>query len=119
MKTIKERAFCGYSQMTTVNLGEGREEISVGTFGECTTLHEMFIPHTVRTINDAAFYRCTLGRGLEVIGGDAFSGCTSLHEISIPPAVKNIEMRAFYGCSQLVIVNGEEGLEELGEGGIW
>jgi hypothetical protein len=73
-----------------VSLGEGLEEIGMGEFSECTSLHEILIPPAVKEIRGETFAGCsqltvvTFGKGLEEIA-DAFPECSSLHEISIAP----------------------------------
>jgi hypothetical protein len=91
----------------------------------CTSLHEILIPHAVKTIKDGSFCWCTqimssvvLGEGLEEIGVKAFNECTSLHEITISHAVTRIKYGAFGCCSRLNIVNLGEGVEENWAGGI-
>jgi hypothetical protein len=80
-----------------VNLGDGLEEIGEAAFRECTSLHEILIPHAISAINtikDYAFFDCSqlitviLDARLEEMGVNAFRECTLLHEILIPKAVK-------------------------------
>ena len=59
VKTIKDKAFLGRYQLTTVVLGEGLEEIGAGAFCECTSLREIKIPPAVKAIKDRAFIRCS------------------------------------------------------------
>jgi hypothetical protein len=104
-----------------VNLGEGLEEIGAGAFRECSTLHEITIPPTVKAIKDGSFSHCfqimiaNLGEGLEEIGEYA-DLCASLHEISITRAVEAIKDYEFGRCNELTIVILGEELEEIGEG---
>jgi hypothetical protein len=42
-----------------VILGEGLEEIGEAAFGECISLHEIFIPPAVTVIEDSAFQSCS------------------------------------------------------------
>ncbi len=90
------------------------------SFLECTTLHEITLPPSVKVIKGDAFCRCSqltifiLGQGLEEIEDGEFSKCTWLHEITIPPAVKVIKGDAFSSCSRLLTVNLGEGLAEIG-----
>jgi hypothetical protein len=92
-------------------LDEGLEEIGAREFAECTSLHEILIPHAVKAIKDRATYQCTqmitagLGEGLEEIGEWAYQECRSQHEILIPPAVKVIKDSR----------NSWRGLEEIWE----
>jgi hypothetical protein len=88
---IKYATFYDCSQLKTVNLDEGVEEIGESAFEGCTSIYEILIPPAVKSIMGGAFGRCSqlttviLGEGLEEIGKSAFGDCRSLHEISIPP----------------------------------
>jgi hypothetical protein len=85
-------------------LHDGLEVIGEGAFYECTALHEIVVPPTVKSIKFGAFRECsrlttaTLLNGLEEIGKYAFYNCPSLQGITIPPAVKMINDGTFSGC---------------------
>jgi hypothetical protein len=112
-------AFYKRSDLTTVILGEGLEEIGKMAFRECTSLHEVVIPPRVWVIGGGAFLQCTrlmtviIGMGLEEIGEEAFRKCTSLHHVVIPPSVREIRPGAFCDCTHLATVDLGQGLEEL------
>ena len=46
------------TQLADVNLGEGVEEIRAHAFGLCASLQRLFIPSTVKVIEDSAFRGC-------------------------------------------------------------
>lgn len=50
---------------------------------------------------------------VEEIAREAFRNNAELTKVIIPPSVKKIGIRAFFGCSNLVAVNGLEGLEQI------
>jgi hypothetical protein len=50
-----DRAFCGCTHQTTVNLGDGLVEIGRAAFGESTSLHEITIPPAFKAIKYSAF----------------------------------------------------------------
>jgi hypothetical protein len=52
-------AFEGYSQLTTVNLGEGLEEIGRYAFNGCKSLHEISTPPGVKVIKEKTYTSCT------------------------------------------------------------
>ena len=52
MKGVKNREFLDCSQLTTVNGGEGLEEIGKGAFYECSSLHEISNLATVRYVKE-------------------------------------------------------------------
>ena len=79
VKVIKDEAFMYCSELTTVILHAGLEEIGVNAFGQCTYLPEISIPTAIKAIKNWAFYLCSqltnvnLGEGIEEIGEDAFA----------------------------------------------
>jgi hypothetical protein len=120
---IKAKAFHSCSQLSTVILNDGLEEIGRRAFYGCTSLVHIAIPPAVRAIKGRAFSDCRqlstviLNDELEEIGGFALAECTSLIHIAIPPAVRAIKDEAFSGCSELTNAIINDGLEEkLGRG---
>jgi hypothetical protein len=99
VSVIRGRAFLSRSNLTTVLLSEGLEEIGEEAFAYCTSLREILIPPRIR---------------LDEIGEAAFAYCASLQEILIPPRVRVIRRNTFCQCTGLTTVNGGEGLEEIG-----
>lgn len=63
-----------------MNLVAGLEEIGTNAFRECTSLHEIVIPPTVKAMKGSAFEDCStlssvnLGEGLEEFGAGAYLG---------------------------------------------
>ena len=62
------------------------------------------ISHSVMSIGDHAFYRCsgltsvTIPNSVTSIGVGAFSGCYRLTSVTIPNSVTSIGSYAFYNC---------------------
>ena len=75
------------------------------------SLKSVFIPDSVTSIGDSAFYRCynltsiTIPDGVTSIGDSVFEWCDDLVSITIPDSVTNIGDDAFSDCSQLNQVN--------------
>lgn len=109
------------SSLTTVDLGDGVEEIGESAFRCFRLLVSIVIPPSVKLIKDEAFSDCdgltavTLGAGLEEIGGHAFSRCSSIQHIDIPPSVKAIKGSAFRYCTGLMSVKFSDGLKVIGD----
>lgn len=110
---IKEGAFSGCVDITTVYLLDGIIIIEESAFSGCTGLVNISIPETVTRIGDNAFAGCekleklVLNEGLVEIGAGAFANCTSLREVVIPTSVTKIDETAFLGCEELVIKYAE------------
>lgn len=69
-----------------------------------TGLKEVYIPNSVTTIDERAFYKCTVlskvyfGNNIKFIGKQAFYETRSIEELSLPLELKHICYEAFYGC---------------------
>ena len=94
-------SFC-YS-LETVEFADGirLEEFSHGLFGESTSLQQIKIPDSVKTVDALAFKGCTslslVGMSsVETIGVRAFEGCTALESISLPDTLTTIGTMAFF-----------------------
>ncbi len=79
--------FEGCTNLTTVSIAEGVEQLSENLFIDCTSLTDVSLPQS-----------------LTLIGPRAFFGCTSLTSVTIPPNVTTIQFLAFYGCTGLTHV---------------
>ncbi len=99
VKALAGCAFYGCSQLQTVNLSEGTENLSdLGkTFYNCSALVNINIPSTVNEMGSSTFY-----------------GCSSLKSIKIPEGVTTLGYQLFYNCSQLTDVDLPTSLTELG-----
>lgn len=96
--SIERHAFASWTNLKSVTIPEGVEDIDYCAFQDCTNLKKITMPSTLKTI-----------------GMNAFNGCSSLESITIPSGVKIIELGAFKGCSSLSSVTIEEGVESLNE----
>lgn len=71
---------------------------------------DLFIPQSVKKINDGAFEKCmglksvVISNGLTQIGSQAFKGCTNLEKVVIPNTVTSIGQKAFADCMSLYSV---------------
>lgn len=70
-------------------------------------IEEVFIPSTIRAIDNSAFCSCKalkhvdMACGVQIIGVDAFRECLSLKNIELPESVTQIKKYAFAYCTQL------------------
>lgn len=97
-------AFSGFTNLTSVTIGNSVKYIGEAAFQGCTGLVSITIPNSVDSIALHAFNDCTgltsvmLGNNVKTISYAAFSNCTGLTSITIPSSVTSIENDAFSGC---------------------
>lgn len=93
--------------------------IDYGAFEGNTKITRIYIPETVKTINNRAFYGCTnltyvsLPTEVSFISNDAFAYCSSLESIYIPEGVEKIGSSAFQGCTSLKRISFGGGVTEI------
>ena len=139
--TIRESAFKGCSNLTSINIPNGVTSIGRSAFCDCSNLKSITIPNSVTEIGGWAFYGCrslpvinniryadtylieavdeslktySIKPGTRYIGSWAFSGCSSLTSITIPDSVISIGVSAFYGCSSLTSITIPNSVTSIG-----
>ncbi len=93
IEEVYQQAFWGASNLVKIEWNNIKT-IGNKAFSECTSLKELYIPSTIKTINDYAFEDC---------------GITELtFEDNQTEEISTIEYHAFYGCDSLkkVEING-------------
>ena len=79
--SIGDEAFCAYSRLTSVNIGNSVTSIGRSAFSGCKRLKSVNIPDSVTRIGDRAFRECSRLTSVNIpdsvtsIGGDAFMDC--------------------------------------------
>ena len=96
---IKQQAFGGCTNLTSVDFGYGWKEIGTQAFTGCSALKDIVLPEGVEYIRDGAFSGAAieaihLPNTLKVIEKNAFV-CEKLKTITIPASVEKIEAHAF------------------------
>ena len=101
--------FCSYNENVAIDISETQiETIPEYAFADCSALHEITMPATVKHILAYAFTNCNnlstvtfLGDELLTLGEGAFKDSPTLHYITIPEGVTEIENETFSGCQNL------------------
>jgi len=108
LKTIGSY-FCSYNENVAIDISETQiETLPEYAFAECSALHQLKMPATLKHIGAYAFTNCNnlstvefLGTQLLTLGTGAFKDSPTLHNITIPEGVTNIENDTFSGCGNL------------------
>ena len=105
---IKQQAFGGCTNLTSVDFGYGWKEIGTQAFYGCSALKDIVLPEGVEYIRDGAFSGAAieaihLPNTLKVIEKNAFV-CEKLKTITIPASVEKIEAQAFQNNKALTDV---------------
>ena len=105
--TSMEAAFYECADLESVTLGRGITSIQDSMFMGCTSLKNVTIPDTVKTIEGQAFWNCTgleritIPEGVTTIGKMAFFDCKNLKQADLPDSVTSVDGSAFGGCTSL------------------
>ena len=109
-----------------IYFGDKVEMIPAGVCKNSTHLEEVYIPASVTTIKESAFYGCTnlrkisMGNRVESIGQDAFYNCVNLSSaLNFPSSLQAIGSNAFYGCAKIPSVTVPENLQSIGTGAFY
>ena len=106
-ESIGERAFSGYTGLTSIVIPDSVTSIGEYAFLDCAGLTSIVIPKSVTSITDYAFSGCTgltsiaIPDSVTSIGEYAFLGCTGLTNIAISDSVTSIGDYAFADCTGL------------------
>ena len=97
--------------------------IANDAFNYCEDMLSVYIPASVKYIENFAFYNCSAlttvtfedGSGLETIGDGAFIYCYELQNIELPEGIKTLGNGAFNNCDSLLSIHLPSSLEILGD----
>ena len=117
---IKNGAFAGCDDLTSVTIPSSVTVIGEYVFEFCSSLTSVTIGNSVTSIGGYAFSGCssltsvTIGNSVTSIGDYAFCGCESLLSIIIPNSVTSIGNSTFSGCSSLTSVTIPNSVTSIG-----
>jgi hypothetical protein len=119
IKEIPNRCCKGCTNLKYVSIPEGITTIGQRAFDGCDDqLHEVVLPHSVKTIEERAFSAHKL-HGIKMydevasIEVGTFSGCYFLNYIDIPQSLLVIESQTFDSCANLTSIDIPVNIEEI------
>ena len=93
--------------------------IGKDAFYNCQQLQQVYLPETLKIIDDRAFYYCrnlksiNIPEGITTIGRSAFESCESLQDVVLPETVTSIGRAAFSCCTSLTVINIPDGVKNI------
>ncbi|MDE6310783.1 MAG: leucine-rich repeat protein [Muribaculaceae bacterium] len=107
VSAIEKSAFYGASNLLSLIIDAGIQEIPDYAFYDCTSLNSISLPSTVQTIGTYAFSYCSaldrlqLPDNLTTLGDRCFFQCTGLESLTVPQSVTAIPNNCFSYCTSL------------------
>ena len=118
VKVIAQEAFT-ISNITSVVLPEGVEEIQDAAFRYTPYLYTVILPQTLRKIGTCAFQRCESLRTIEIpnsvveMGDSVFFDCLGLLSVKMSDSIKVIPAGTFSYCPFLSSYTGGASVERI------
>ena len=110
---IGKNAFARNAAIEYVSIPHGVTHIGIDAFSN-TSLKKMYLPATVQTMEQRAFYRCqnltsiNIPDGITQLSEDLLHDCSSLTSITLPDSLEAIGCNAFEGSGLTSIVLPEQ-----------
>lgn len=119
VEEIGEQCFLANNYLEVVKLPSKLKTIPYGAFASCESLRSCYLPQTVESIGDEAFYWCDelsveLPESLKTIGQYAFAK-SGMRSVTVPQNVTSIGNYAFRG-SYLREITLPDGLTKISNG---
>jgi len=107
--------------LVSYKIRENTTVICDKAFSYCTSLKEVILPNSVKSIGESAFYNCkvmqnvTLPKLVTNVPHRAFCNCYALKKVSISEDTIEIGPESFQNCSTLEFINIPQSIEKIGD----
>lgn len=145
LQELESSTFEGCKSLISLEIPEGITTLPKAFAQGCSSLKNVVLPKTLKTIENRALCKCesltsleipegitdlpsyfvagcsslknvVLPKSLNYVGWGAFQECSSLERIYLPNTLENIQTNAFASCTSLKYFRLPEGIKNLGDG---
>lgn len=145
LQELESSTFEGCKSLISLEIPEGITTLPKAFAQGCSSLKNVVLPKTLKTIENRALCKCesltsleipegitdlpsyfvagcsslknvVLPKSLNYVGWGAFQECSSLERIDLPNTLENIQTNAFASCTSLKYFRLPEGIKNLGDG---
>lgn len=119
VSSLPDRAF-ETSTLTEIILPSSIKTIGEGAFVQCSRLTGICIPDSVISVGNIAFSECTslqkivFPDSITDYGSGVLSYCVELTSVTLPEKITSLGRRSFYNCKKLETIELPSGLTEIG-----
>ncbi len=121
VKEIAPEVFQFAEHITYVYIPDTITTIGESAFWNCTNLESIILPDSITHIGNESFTYCeslteiSIPQGVECISEGLFLNCYKLAQIELPDGLRVIEPYAFSGCASLVSITLPSSVETIGD----
>lgn len=116
---IREYAFAGCKNLTSVEIGSRVIDIHTSAFQDCTNLTSVIVSDSVQHFGKNSFNNCTslksirIPQNVEYINNSAFKGCTALNTVTMLKGIMYIYGYAFADCTAITNIDLPNSLVDI------
>lgn len=107
IETVKQYAFSGGTNFTSLVFSSDVSKIGNGAFKDCSSFVDVRFPESLVSIGGSAFQNCSnieevdIPDNVTTINENAFCDCSNLEKLKLPSKLQIIKQNAFSGCSKI------------------
>lgn len=118
---IKQYAFSGCENLESVQIGTGLTSIESHAFSQCSSLTSVKLPDSIQEMGESAFGYCKslesimMPESLQKLGINCFQVCSSLNRVNFTCDITEIPDGCFWYCESLSSIQFPTTLKTIGE----